>query len=383
MLADGGNLFLRLRNASATWLFYRQTKGKKRVLVFGKYPEMSLKDARRKRHGVVDGTAPVETKPATFAAAAASFFEGKRVAKLSSTPGNIKAVDHYCKRLMPVAVTAITLKDVANVLEQPRKLDPDQPLWSGHHSGSGENLRSVIERVLTKAGIPKGSNPARWRHGLDDLLDEHVANAGNGSGGTGHADEDHHDKLPADLMPKLMARLRGENDSRKTMAAAFLQTLLMTMVRFDEARAAQWSEFDFEAKTWTIPAQRMKTRKEHAVPLSSQVIAILQSLSRASDFVFPGKSAKIIGRAVIERYWDELRQTIGQPTATMHATGRSTSATWFQEHGYDQTMIDRCLAHAVGSAVTNSYQRSQMVEARRPLMQQWADFATGAATPCA
>jgi integrase len=148
-----------------------------------------------------------------------------------------------------------------------------------------------------------------------------------------------------------MARLQEESDPRKTMAAAFLQVLLLSMVRFDEARAAQWSEFDFEAKTWTIPAQRMKARKEHTIPLSSQVIATLQSLSRAPEYVFPGKSAKIIGRAVIERYWDDLRQTIGQPTATMHATGRSTSATWFQEQGHDQTMIDRCASPTLSAVL--------------------------------
>jgi integrase len=109
----------------------------------------------------------------------------------------------------------------------------------------------------------------------------------------------------------------------------------------------------------------------HTVPLAPQVVALLQSLPQTSEFLFPGKSAALLARSnIVERYLNKIA-----PDADAHGF-RASMATFLQESGHPQDLVDRCLAHVVGSPVTNAYQRSLMVEQRRAPMAAWASYTT-------
>ena len=363
-LNDGGGLYLRIRNGRGLWLHYSERGGRRACRVLGSLDTTSLKTAREARAKLVLGI-ELESARATgmrFDKAAADFFASKRIAALTSTSDNIAAVAHYCGKLSGMAVDAIRPEDVAAVLMLPRKRDPSRPLWSGHSSGTGENLRNVIERILDKAGVEKHKNPARWRHCLDDLLDEH--DAANTDSGDGKA---HHASMPYADVPAFLRKL---DDSH---CAQFLRLLVLTATRFSELLGARWVEFqlDGSAPTWTVPAERMKAGKEHIIPLAPQAVVLLRLLANDSNFVFAGKSADTMARSKVERYFSSVA-----PGYTFHGF-RSTAAVWMQHAGYDGVLIDRCLAHSVGGSVSQSYQRSTQVEQRRGIMCAWAEYAMG------
>jgi hypothetical protein len=361
-LNDGGGLYLRIRNGRGLWLHYSERGGRRACRVLGSLDTTSLRAARDMRAKLVLGLEPESARAGIrFDKAAADFFASKRIAALTSTHDNVAAVAHYCGKLSGMAVDAIRPEDVAAVLMLPRKRNPGRPLWSGHSSGTGENLRNVIERILDKAGVEKHKNPARWRHCLDDLLDEQGPNeAGNG--------KVHHASMPYADVPAFLRKLDG------SQCAQFLKLLILTATRFSELLGARWIEFqlDGDAPTWTIPAERMKAGKEHIIPLAPQAVAILRLLANEGEFVFPGKSAAIMARSNVERYFSGVA-----PGYTFHGF-RSTAAVWMQHAGHDGVLIDRCLAHSVGGSVSQAYQRSTQVEQRRGIMCAWADYAIGA-----
>jgi integrase len=363
-LNDGGGLYLRIRNGRGLWLHYSERAGRRACRVLGSLDTTSLKAAREARAKLALGLEHESARAGMrFDKAAADFFASKRIAALTSTDDNRAAVAYYCDKLSSVAVDAIRPEDVAAVLMAPRKSDPNRPLWSGHGSGTGENLRNVIERILDKAGIEKHKNPARWRHCLDDLLDEHGSTGADSSDGKAH-----HASMPYADVPAFLRKLDG------SQCAQFLRLLILTATRFSELWGARWTEFQLggDAPTWTVPAERMKAGKEHIIPLAPQVVAILRLLVNDGEFVFPGKSAAILARSKVERYYSSIA-----PGYTFHGF-RSSAAVWMQHAGYDGVLIDRCLAHSVGGSVSQAYQRSTQVEQRRGIMRAWADYAVGA-----
>ena len=143
-------------------------------------------------------------------------------------------------------------------------------------------------------------------------------------------------------------------------------------MRRDEARLAAWSEFDLRAGIWTIPADRTKTAALHRVPLSAQAQRIVagqrvRAEALDSPYVFPTKTGRPIARSVLHQ---EAKRVM---SATVHGW-RAAFRTWCADHAADRELCETCLGHVVGSAVERSYQRSDRLELRRPIMQEWADF---------
>jgi integrase len=147
---------------------------------------------------------------------------------------------------------------------------------------------------------------------------------------------------------------------------------MLTAVRSIEVRGASWDEIDMHEAVWSIPATRMKTRKEHRIPLSSAALVILQRMAeiRSGDLVFPGaKRNQLLSDITLK---DQLRQ-LGLRGLTVHGF-RSSFRDWCGETGRPHDAAEIALAHAVGTTVTRSYARSDLLELRRPLMQAWANF---------
>lgn len=166
-----------------------------------------------------------------------------------------------------------------------------------------------------------------------------------------------------------MARLADDS----SMAARCLRFLMLTATRSAEARGARWSEIDLGQRLWTIPAARTKGgRHGHRVPLSEPALAILTELAevRTSDLVFPGRFGVIDNSTL-----PVLLHRLGHRDITVHGM-RSVFADWAADHGQPGDLTEMALAHAVGSQVERSYRRSDVLERRRALMEQWAAFLT-------
>lgn len=161
-----------------------------------------------------------------------------------------------------------------------------------------------------------------------------------------------------------------------------LKVLLYTFVRTVEMRKAEWSEINLSAAEWQIPAERMKMRRIHVIPLSRQVVALLEELktiSGAGRFLFPGmrRPQDCMSATTINRALEHMGYASGQFTAHDF---RATASTRLHELGYRTELIERQLAHVEGNKTKRSYNHAEYLEERRKLMQDWADFVDQAAS---
>jgi len=152
----------------------------------------------------------------------------------------------------------------------------------------------------------------------------------------------------------------------------------LTAARVGEVIGARWSEFNMAERVWIVPAQRMKAGKEHRVPLSDAALAIVQGMAAIcqGDFVFSGGRA---GKPLSENAMRTVLLRMGQSTVTAHGM-RSSFRVWSAERtAYPREVVELALAHSVGSAVEQAYQRSDLLDQRRRLMADWAAYC--ASTP--
>ena len=161
----------------------------------------------------------------------------------------------------------------------------------------------------------------------------------------------------------------------QSVAAQALRFIVLTTTRLSEAIAAPWSEIDFEAAQWRIPAERMKGRRPHVVPLSPAAIQLLNSLYRESDNPYLFVSARTPGTHVVESTLTIALRNAGCK-ATIHGF-RSCFKTWAEEQtNFPGLIIELSLAHRIGSQVENAYRRGDVIVKRRKLTEQWARFVT-------
>jgi integrase len=229
---------------------------------------------------------------------------------------------------------------------------------------TASRVRGRIEAVLDFAktrGYRTGENPATWDGNLVHALPAR---------GT-IAKVEHHAALPYSELPDFMAQLA----LREGIAARALEFTLLTAARTGEVIGALWSEIDLDTKVWTIPADRMKVRKEHRVPLTGRAVEILKALPRETDFVFPGgrKGAPISNMAMAQ-----LLKRIERLDITVHGF-RSTFRDWAAERtSYPNHIVEMALAHVIGDKVEAAYRRGDLFDKRRKLMEAWAAYCTAA-----
>ena len=173
------------------------------------------------------------------------------------------------------------------------------------------------------------------------------------------------------------AMFRKLDDQPNRPAALLLKVVALTAVRATEARGATWDEFDLEARLWTIPASRMKGRREHVVPLSDPALDALreaEALRDTSALVFPSaaKAGAMISAAFLLKVFKDASGGAG----TVHGL-RSGFRSWAAEAKQNRAAAEQCLAHRVGSATEQAYQRSALIEQRRSIMARWAGLVTG------
>lgn len=237
------------------------------------------------------------------------------------------------------------------------------PIWIGTPEAA-ERCRRRIEAVLSFAiahQMREAPNPARYRDNLQHLLPKRRTRA-----------EVHHAAVDYANMPSLFAELH--NVQRPGISHHALALLVLTACRTGEVLRADWSEIDLDKAVWTIPAERMKVPEEHRVPLSSQALAILETMRRfrrgRGGLVFPGTVA---GKPMSDMSMKMALRRMGH-SATVHGF-RSSFRDWVaEETEFDQAVAEKCLAHKIENKVERAYRRGDLYTKRGKLMQLWADF---------
>ena len=170
------------------------------------------------------------------------------------------------------------------------------------------------------------------------------------------------------------AGIHGRLRARPAVAALALELAILTATRTSEVLKAQWAEFDLDAGLWTIPAERMKARREHRVPLSKRALAIVKGLSTAksSAYVFPGqKRDKPLSNMAMLMLLDRM----GKRGAITSHGFRSTFSDWASEVSpYSSELRETALAHTIGNKAEAAYRRGDALEKRRAMMEAWAQW---------
>jgi integrase len=371
MYADGGGLYLRVKDAGTkSWVFRFQLDKRERAMGLGPYPEISLAEAREQaleaRRLTARSIDPIKARKAagassevtTFADIARHYVEAHRGKWKSqkSFARWLRFERYACEAFGAKAVTDINTNDVLALLT---------PLWTTKPE-SAAKLREWVEGALDFAkakGHREGENPARWRGNL-----QHTLPARNK-----RATVRHHPALLWQQLPAFMADLRG----RDALAARALELTILCATRTSETLQADRSEINGDL--WIIPAPRMKTGKEHRIPLSTQAAAILAALPCLSSngaYVFPGHRS---GRPLSGMAMEMLLRRMGRDDITVHGF-RSTFRDWAAESdvNFPREIIELCLAHDVSSEVERAYRRSDLLFKRRQLMQEWANYCLNA-----
>jgi integrase len=266
-----------------------------------------------------------------------------------------QTLTQHCGPIRDTAVDQIGTDDILAVLK---------PLWT-RAPVTGSRLRGRIERVLNAARalghIDKDkANPARWKAHLDELLPKPKKLA-----------RGHHAAMPYADAPEFVERLRVMNST----AALAMEFLVLTATRSGETLGPKWDEINFDTATWIIPPGRMKTNEAFSVPLSVRALGILRALEAQhgkNPFVFAGRPQRPLSNMALAMLLRRMNIDV-----TAHGF-RTSFRTWCSDVAHAEFEVaEQCLSHRIGSAVSRAYNRTSMLERRRPLMQAWTDFVTG------
>jgi len=372
---DGKGLYLRVSTAKTkSWVFRYMLDGRARYMGLGSVDDVTLAEARDKRDEARKGLKNERIDPidAKRAKAAQERLEKAKAVTFKDAAGRyIKAHGPGWKNAKHAAQWTATLETYAYPVigELPvQAVDTAlvtqilEPIWTTKNE-TASRVRGRIEAVLDWArarGFREGENPARWRGHLDHLLVDRNRLA-----------RGHHAALPFAEIGDFMALLRA----REGVSAKALEFTILTAARTSEALGARWNEIDFDAKVWTVPAERMKAKRDHRVPLSAAALAILTPLSeaRSGEFVFPGakKDQGLSNMALLT-----VLRRMERGDLTAHGF-RSTFRDWAAERtNYPRDVAEMALAHAIADKVEAAYRRGDLFDKRRGLMDAWGTFTS-------
>ena len=374
---DGGGLYAFIpAPGSGSWVYRYQNKN----MGLGSMAVVSLAEARERaracrelRAAGLDPRAKrdADRTAAKVAAARAITFDQASAAYIKAHgPGwrNPKHRQQWANTLATYAspvigalpVGAVDVGLIMQILE---------PIWSTKPETAGR-LRGRIEVILDWArarGYRDGENPARWKGLLDVLLPKRSK----------VRRVRHHAALPYAELPHFFAALC----ERAGIAARAVEFTILTAARSGEVRGATFAEIDLVAEVWTVPAARMKSSREHRVPLGPRALAIVAAmLAEAKEIggniktmpVFPGTRESLSDMTLTA-----VLRRMGRGDITVHGF-RSTFRTWAAERtNFPREVAEAALAHVTGDMTERAYQRGDMFDKRRRMMEAWGAFVTG------
>ncbi|MBD1566045.1 MULTISPECIES: integrase domain-containing protein [Vibrio] len=374
VLSDGDGLQLRVRtNGSRLWNFnYRHPITKKRInMGLGAFPELSLANARKKtieaRELVADGIDPKEARDSklsemqkeledTLLNLAKEWFERK---KESVTPNYADDIWRSLELHVFPQIANTPVKDI----DAPLVIDLLRPIEA---KGSLETVKRLSQRLneimnyAANCGLVKANPLTGIRAAFKKPKKENMA------------------ALAPDELPELMGAIA--NASIKRTTRCLIEWQLHTMTRPSEAAGARWDEIEWEEKIWTIPAERMKKRREHRIPLTEQILALLEVMKPISghrEFIFP--SDRDPKKPCNSQTANMALKRMGFAGRLVSHGLRSLASTTLNEQGFDRDLIETSLAHVDDNQVRSAYNRTDYLERRRPMMSWWSGHIEEAA----
>jgi integrase len=371
-IADGNGLYLLVgADGGKRWVLRVVAKGKRCDIGLGSALLVPLADARdaatRFRRVARDGGDPLAERRAARRPIP-TFREAAEAVHSSLAPG-FKNAKHSAQWLSSLGyvfdaigtkrVDAVTSADILEVLN---------PHWLVLPETSRRVLQrtTVIFNWAIAKGFVAGNNPTT---GVKKVLPKHRETV------------THHRALPYSEVPAFVKAL--EADTGLPQAKLAFEFAILTVGRTTQVLNTAWDEIDFAAKTWKVPAGRMKIAREHRVPLAQRCITILQaakSLSGDSRYVFPGRRRT---DPLCNATFENIAERMGRADVMTPHGMRSSFRDWAEEAThFSRAVIESSMAHTLGTKVEVAYLRSDLMEKRRQLMAEWADFVvSGAAGP--
>ncbi len=367
-LTDAGNLYcLVMPNKSKLWRMDYSVHGKRKTMALGKYPFVTLKDARAKRDEakelIAEGVDPILYKKQVNldkAEIAANTFEviandwyGRK--EQEWTPGHSRTIrsrmdNDIIPWLGPMPITEITSPMVLKVLRR---------IEARGARESCKRCRTILSQVFCFAiasGVAE-NDPAQSVRGA---LEKHTVKP-----------------MAALTNPKkvggLMRAITAYEGNNITRHALVLSALLF--VRPGELRQAEWKEINWIKKEWSIPAEKMKMKRDHVVPLSDRALATLREilpLTRTGKYIFPSLRSNDRPMSSNTILAALRRMDYGKDEMTPHGF-RSMASTLLHENGFDHQAIELQLAHSRKDTVAAAYDRSSLMPERKRMMQWWSD----------
>jgi integrase len=363
---DANGLYLSIaRSLSKSWVYRYQINGKRREMGLGPCDQVSLKEARVKagdaRKAQNQGHDPKTERDKLKPTSDTLTFDQCAEAYISSHESSWRNAKHgsqWRNTLNTYAAPIIGSLPVDQV-DTSLVMQIIEPIWKTK-TETASRVRGRIESVISWAMVKDyhpGPNPALWRGHIDQLLPNRSK----------VQPVKHHTSMPYNEMQAFMGMLILKD----SISARALEFTILTAVRTREALNAKWYEIDFGKKLWTIPAGRMKASREHRVPLSYQSITLLENLPRTNDFLFSVRADKPMSNMAMLTF---LKKSMNHPTLTVHGF-RSTFRDWAAEvSSFPRELAESALAHVLNDKTEAAYQRGDLLEKRRTMMQAWADF---------
>jgi len=366
-LADGGGLYLLLnKNGSKWWRLKYRFDGKEKLLSLGVYPDTGLAEARSKRDAArkqlamgIDPGAHRKAEKAAGAERAANSFAvvaEEWLAKQRLAPATMAKARWTLNDLVNPWIGSRPISDI----EAPEMLTLLQRIEErGAHETAHRTKQRCgqIFRYAIATGRAKHDPTADLRGALTPVAVKHRAAIT--------------DPLK---VGELLRAIDGYTGGLVVRSALKLAPLLF--VRPGELRQAEWSEFDLDSAQWRIPANKMKMREEHVVPLPAQAVAILRELHPLTGrgvYVFPGERSR--SRPMSDGTVNAALRRMGFDKDTMTGHGfRAMASTRLNEMGWPPDVIERQLAHAERNKVRAAYNRAQYLAERKKMVQTWADY---------
>jgi integrase len=380
------NLYLLVRPSEsggglrASWVFRYETsaggKRKGKHMGLGSAADFTLAEAkekaRKQRQLLAEGVDPLDAKrekkaaakleaakTLTFGAAAKQVVDTHRLSWRNAKHAAQWSTTFEASTRQPPATAVINDLPV-QAIDTALALKVLEPIWRKTPE-TASRVRQRCEKVIDWAsarGYRQGDNPFRWSGHLQELLPAK----------TKIAKVRHHAALPYVELPQFMSELRANS----FVSARALELTILCATRTSETINAEVSEIDLRERVWTIPANRMKAGREHRVPLSERAVELLESLPREDGnphlFIGGKKGKPLSNMAMLE-----LMKGM-QPGLTVHGF-RSTFRDWAAERtNFPREIAEAALAHVLESKTEAAYQRGDLLEKRRKLMQAWADY---------
>lgn len=361
---DGNCLYLEVEPSGAKrWLLRVVVQGRRRDIGLGSITTTSLADVRavaaELRSVARKGGDPLAARPRAQQGTRFSVIAKKVFEQHKSTWRNEKHRYQWLRTVEVWAFPIIGDRPVAGV-ERPDILRVLQPVWLKQPE-TARRLRQRLKFIFDWAkahNLRSGDNPVE---GVEKVLPRQTDEV------------EHMRALPIDGVPGFIAKLRAREADLTTRLS--FEFLILTAARTGEAINARWPEIDFEARTWTVPKERMKAGVEHVVPLSNRAIAILNTLKDVTDkcpLIFPSRAGnKPISNMAFLMLLRRMKIDI-----TAHGF-RSTFRDWASERAsFPNEVVEMALAHTIANKVEAAYRRGNLLEKRRELMEAWAEFAS-------